>query len=192
MRLSCRFSGRQPILVKPLDAMVATSLWPTNQPTLAMYLDFFDESTRETRGPCRGAAMIENHAQFQVTQEQIQRLEQALEQLRQTASTAELMAQAPTVVEHIRRMRAEIDVYLGCRTLTLMHEGEPPKVMVEKTGERPFRSHFPRLPGLSIPSSLAGKVGMGGVSGGEKGPTGVGPKTARPWGIDTPGKIGVA
>jgi prefoldin subunit 5 len=36
--------------------------------------------------------MIENHMQFQVTQEQIQRLEQAL--------------------EHIRRMRAEIDVYL--------------------------------------------------------------------------------
>ena len=57
--------------------------------------------------------MIENHAQFQVTQEQIQRLEQALEQLRQTASTAEFMAQAPSVVEHIRRMRAEIDVYLG-------------------------------------------------------------------------------
>ena len=54
--------------------------------------------------------MIENHAQFQVTQEQIQRLEQALEQLRQTASTAEFMAQAPAVVEHIRRMRAEIDV----------------------------------------------------------------------------------
>ena len=57
--------------------------------------------------------MIENHAQLQVTQEQIQRLERALEQLRQTASTAEFMAQAPTVVEHIRRMRAEIDVYLG-------------------------------------------------------------------------------
>jgi hypothetical protein len=57
--------------------------------------------------------MIENHAQLQVTQEQIQRLEQALEQLRQAASTAEFMAQAPVVVEHIRRMRAEIDVYLG-------------------------------------------------------------------------------
>jgi hypothetical protein len=57
--------------------------------------------------------MIENHAQCQVTQEQIQRLEQALEQLRQTANTAEFMAQAPAVVEHIRRMRAEIDVYLG-------------------------------------------------------------------------------
>ena len=57
--------------------------------------------------------MIENHAQFQVTQEQIQRLEQVLEQLRQTASTAEFMAQAPAVVEHIRRMRAEIDAYLG-------------------------------------------------------------------------------
>ncbi len=48
-----------------------------------------------------------------MTQEQIQRLEQALEQLRQTSSTAEFRAQAPAVVEHIRRMRAEIDVYLG-------------------------------------------------------------------------------
>jgi hypothetical protein len=57
--------------------------------------------------------MIENHAQLRVTQEQIQRLEQALEQLRQTVSFAEFMAQAPAVVEHIRRMRAEIDVYLG-------------------------------------------------------------------------------
>ena len=57
--------------------------------------------------------MIENHAQFQVTQEQIQRLEQAPEQLRQTTSTAEFIAQAPAVVEHIRRMRAEIDVSLG-------------------------------------------------------------------------------
>ena len=57
--------------------------------------------------------MIENHTQFQVTQEQIQRLEQALEQLRQTASTSEFMAQAPAVIEHIRRMRTEIDVYLG-------------------------------------------------------------------------------
>ena len=57
--------------------------------------------------------MIENHARFQVTQEQIQRLEQALEQLRQTASTVAFMAQAPAVVEHIRRMRAEIDMYLG-------------------------------------------------------------------------------
>ena len=57
--------------------------------------------------------MIENHTQFQITQEQIQRLEQALEQLRQTASTTEFMAQAPAVIEHIRRMRAAIDVYLG-------------------------------------------------------------------------------
>jgi len=57
--------------------------------------------------------MIENHTQLQITQEQIQRLEQALEPLRQTASTAEFMAQAPAVVEHIRRMRAEIDAYLG-------------------------------------------------------------------------------
>ena len=57
--------------------------------------------------------MVENHAQFQVTQEQIQRLVQALEQLQQTANIAKFMAQAPAVVEHIRRMRTEIDVYMG-------------------------------------------------------------------------------
>jgi hypothetical protein len=57
--------------------------------------------------------MIANHAQLKVTQEQIQRLEYALETLRRTATTAEFAAQAPTVIEHIRRMRAEIDAYLG-------------------------------------------------------------------------------
>lgn len=57
--------------------------------------------------------MIENHEQFKVTQEQIQRLEHALEQLRRTASKVEFAAQAPTVIEHIRRMRTEIDEYLG-------------------------------------------------------------------------------
>ena len=57
--------------------------------------------------------MIEHHAQLRVTQGQIQRLEQAIEQLRQTASAAEFMAQATAGVEHIRRMRAEIDAYLG-------------------------------------------------------------------------------
>ena len=57
--------------------------------------------------------MIENHEQLKVTQEQIQRLEYALAELRQTATQAEFMGQAPIVVEHIRRMRAEIDAYLG-------------------------------------------------------------------------------
>lgn len=59
--------------------------------------------------------MIENHEQLKVTQEQIQRLEQALEQLRRTSTKAEFSAQAPAVIEHIRRMRAEIDEYLGIR-----------------------------------------------------------------------------
>ncbi len=57
--------------------------------------------------------MIENHEQLKVTQEQIQRLEYALAELRRTATQAEFMGQAPIVIEHIRRMRAEIDVYLG-------------------------------------------------------------------------------
>ncbi|MGH8055726.1 MAG: hypothetical protein ACREOH_00615 [Candidatus Entotheonellia bacterium] len=57
--------------------------------------------------------MIENHEQFKVTQEQIQRLEYALEQLRRTSSKMEFAAQAPAVIEHIHRMRAEIDAYLG-------------------------------------------------------------------------------
>jgi hypothetical protein len=57
--------------------------------------------------------MIENHEQLKVTQEQIQRLEYVLEQLRQESSKVEFTAQAPTVVEHIRCMRAEIDEYLG-------------------------------------------------------------------------------
>ena len=57
--------------------------------------------------------MIESHEQLQVTQEQIRRLEDALEQLRRTSTKAEFMAQAPVVIEHIRRMRAEIDEYLG-------------------------------------------------------------------------------
>lgn len=59
--------------------------------------------------------MIQNHEQLQVTQDQIQRLEYALEHLRQTATVAEFQAQAPAVIEHIRRMRAEIDEYLGIR-----------------------------------------------------------------------------
>jgi hypothetical protein len=66
--------------------------------------------------------MIENHEQLKVTQGQIQRLEYALEQLRQESSKAEFTAQASAVVEHIRRMRAEIDKYLGraCRIISLL------------------------------------------------------------------------
>ena len=57
--------------------------------------------------------MIESDTQLKVTQEQIQRLESALAILRRTATPAEFAAQAPTVIEHIRRMRDEIDTYLG-------------------------------------------------------------------------------
>ncbi len=57
--------------------------------------------------------MIETHEQLNVTQEQIQRLEHGLEQLRQTSSKSEFTAQAPAVIEHIRRMRTEVDEYLG-------------------------------------------------------------------------------
>ncbi len=57
--------------------------------------------------------MIQNHEQLEVTQEQIQRLEHALEDLKRSADRAELSAQAPALVEHIRRMRNEIDEYLG-------------------------------------------------------------------------------
>jgi hypothetical protein len=57
--------------------------------------------------------MIASHAQLKVTQEQIQRLEYALAELRRTAAKAEFAAQAPAIIEHIRRMREEIDTYLG-------------------------------------------------------------------------------
>ena len=57
--------------------------------------------------------MIQNHEQLRVTQGQIQRLEQALEDLHRSATHVEFAAQAPTIVEHIRRLRAEIDTYLG-------------------------------------------------------------------------------
>jgi hypothetical protein len=57
--------------------------------------------------------MIANHAQLKVTQEQIQRLEYALADLRRTATPAEFAAQVPAVIEHSQRMRAEIDIYLG-------------------------------------------------------------------------------
>lgn len=57
--------------------------------------------------------MIESDAQLKVTQEQIQRLEYALAELRRTTIKAEFAAQAPAIIEHIRRMRDEIDIYVG-------------------------------------------------------------------------------
>ena len=63
--------------------------------------------------------MIENDMQLKVTQEQIQRLEYALATLRRTATLAEFAAQAPVIIAHIRRMREEIDTYVG------VHEAEP-------------------------------------------------------------------
>jgi hypothetical protein len=57
--------------------------------------------------------MIASDAQLEVTQEQIQRLEKALAVLRQTATKTEFAAQAPAIIEHIRRMRGEVDTYLG-------------------------------------------------------------------------------
>lgn len=57
--------------------------------------------------------MIESDEQLQVTQDQIQRLEYALAELRRTATKVEFSVQAPAVIEHIRRMRDEIDTYLG-------------------------------------------------------------------------------
>ncbi|MDH3602627.1 MAG: hypothetical protein OEU26_23685 [Candidatus Tectomicrobia bacterium] len=61
--------------------------------------------------------MIESDTQFRVTQDQIQRLEYALAELRQTATPAEFAAQAPALIEHVRRMREEIDTYLGVHEL---------------------------------------------------------------------------
>lgn len=57
--------------------------------------------------------MIERDEQLQVTQDQIQRLEFALAELRRTTTKVEFVAQAPAIIEHIRRMRDEIDHYLG-------------------------------------------------------------------------------
>lgn len=57
--------------------------------------------------------MIQNHKQLKVTQEQLQRLEYALEELKRTVTTAELAAQTSAIVEHIRRLRSDIDEYLG-------------------------------------------------------------------------------
>jgi hypothetical protein len=57
--------------------------------------------------------MIRSDAQLKVTQDQIQRLEYALAELRRTATKAEFAAQAPAIIEHIHRMREEIDTYVG-------------------------------------------------------------------------------
>ena len=57
--------------------------------------------------------MITDHKQFEVTQEQLRRLELALAELRRSSSAVEFRGQAPPVIEHIRRLRYEIDVYLG-------------------------------------------------------------------------------
>ena len=57
--------------------------------------------------------MIANHKQLEVTQEQLRRLELALAELRSSASEVEVRSQAPPVIEHIHRLRSEIDAYLG-------------------------------------------------------------------------------
>ena len=57
--------------------------------------------------------MIASDAQLKVTQDPIQRFEYVLAELRRTATPAEFAAQAPAIIEHIRRLREEIDIYLG-------------------------------------------------------------------------------
>ena len=57
--------------------------------------------------------MITDQKQLEVTQEQLRRLELALAELRRSASEVEFRSQAPPVIEHIRRLRSEIDTYLG-------------------------------------------------------------------------------
>jgi hypothetical protein len=57
--------------------------------------------------------MITDHKQLEVTQEQLRRLELALAELRHSVNESEFHSQAPPVIEHIRRLRSEIDVYLG-------------------------------------------------------------------------------
>lgn len=57
--------------------------------------------------------MITDHKQLEVTQAQLQRLELALAELRRSVNEIEFHSQAPPVIEHIRRLRSEIDVYLG-------------------------------------------------------------------------------
>jgi hypothetical protein len=57
--------------------------------------------------------MITDRKQLEVTQEQLRRLELALAELRRSASEVEFRSQSPPVIEHIRRLRNEIDTYLG-------------------------------------------------------------------------------
>ena len=57
--------------------------------------------------------MITDHKQLEVTQERLQRLELALAELRRSASEVEFRSQASPVIEHIRRLRGEVDTYLG-------------------------------------------------------------------------------
>jgi phage shock protein A len=62
--------------------------------------------------------MIANHKQLEVTQEQLRRLELALAELRSSSSELEFRSQAPPVIEHIQRLRSEIDTYLGISAMT--------------------------------------------------------------------------
>ena len=57
--------------------------------------------------------MIANQQQLEVTQEQLRRLELALAELRHATDEIEFRSQAPPVIEHIQRLRGEIDRYLG-------------------------------------------------------------------------------
>lgn len=57
--------------------------------------------------------MITDHKQLEATPEHLRRLELALAELRRSVSEVEFRSQAPPVIEHIRRLRSEIDAYLG-------------------------------------------------------------------------------
>ena len=57
--------------------------------------------------------MITDHTQLEVTQEQLRRLELALAELRRFTDETEFRCQAPPVIDHIKRLRSEIDEYLG-------------------------------------------------------------------------------
>jgi hypothetical protein len=61
--------------------------------------------------------MITNHKQLEVTQEQLRRLELALAELRNSSDEVEFRSQALPVIEHIQRLRSEIDAYLGISEL---------------------------------------------------------------------------
>jgi len=56
--------------------------------------------------------MITDHKQLEVTQEQLRRLELALAELHRSMGEIEFRSQSPPVIEHIRRLRSEIDMYL--------------------------------------------------------------------------------